>query len=40
MAKPRVLVLTGYGINCDDETQYAFEKAGAIAHIVHVNDIL
>lgn len=40
MAKPRVLILTGYGINCDDETQYAFEKAGAIAHIVHINDII
>ncbi len=40
MAKPRVLVLTGYGINCDDETQHAFEKAGAIAHVVHINDII
>jgi phosphoribosylformylglycinamidine synthase I len=40
MAKPRVLVLTGYGINCDDETQYAFERAGAVAHIVHINDII
>ena len=40
MAKPRVLVLTGYGINCDDETQYAFECAGAHAHIVHINDII
>ena len=40
MAKPRTLVLTGYGINCDDETQYAFEKAGARAHIIHINDII
>ncbi len=40
MVKPNVLVLTGYGINCDEETQYAFEKAGAKANIVHINDII
>jgi len=39
MIKPKVLVLTGYGINCDEETQFAFEKAGAIAERVHVNDL-
>lgn len=35
-----VLVLTGYGINCDEETKFAFERAGAKADIVHVNDII
>lgn len=40
MATPCVLVLTGYGINCDDETRFAFEKAGGRAHIVHINDII
>jgi phosphoribosylformylglycinamidine synthase len=40
MAKPKVLVLTGYGINCDEETQFAFERAGAIAERVHVNDLI
>ncbi|MCP4133217.1 MAG: phosphoribosylformylglycinamidine synthase I [bacterium] len=40
MAKPRTIVLTGYGINCDDETSYAFEKAGAEARIVHINDLI
>jgi len=40
MAKPNVLVLTGYGINCDEETQFAFEKAGAKADLVHVNDLI
>lgn len=40
MTHPRVLVLTGYGINCDEETKYAFEKAGGIADIVHVNDLI
>jgi len=40
MAKPNTIVLTGYGINCDDETKYAFERAGANADIVHVNDLI
>ncbi|MCU0843701.1 MAG: phosphoribosylformylglycinamidine synthase subunit PurQ [Spirochaetes bacterium] len=40
MPKPAVLVLTGYGINCDEETRYAFERAGAVARIVHINDII
>ena len=40
MAKPGAIVLTGYGINCDDETCYAFNMAGAAAQIVHINDII
>lgn len=40
MTKPNVLVLTGYGINCDNETRYAFESAGAQAERVHVNDLI
>ncbi len=40
MARPRALILTGYGINCDRETQYAFEAAGAQAVRVHVNDLI
>ncbi|MBN2040664.1 MAG: phosphoribosylformylglycinamidine synthase I [Spirochaetes bacterium] len=40
MAKPLALILTGYGINCDDETAYAFEKAGAVSKIIHINDII
>jgi len=40
MAKPKVLVLTGYGINCDDETAFAFIRAGAHADIVHINDLI
>lgn len=34
------LVLTGFGINCEEETAAAFRLAGAEAHIVHINDIL
>ncbi len=42
MANPNALVLTGYGINCDDETAFAlaFDKAGARADIVHINDLI
>ena len=40
MATPRALILTGYGINCDEETRYAFELAGARADIVHINEII
>ena len=37
MAQPRVLVLRAPGTNCDVETEYAFEQAGARADRVHVN---
>lgn len=40
MSKPNALILTGYGINCDEETKYAFELAGANAKIIHINDII
>jgi len=38
--QPKVLVLTGYGINCEEETAYVFEKAGGKPKIVHVNDLI
>jgi phosphoribosylformylglycinamidine synthase len=34
------LVLTGYGLNCDVETAYAFEQAGARAERVHINALI
>ena len=40
MTKPKALILTGYGINCDNETRFAFEKAGAFAEQVHINDLI
>src|SRR3989338_5082256 len=40
MAKPKVIVLAGYGLNCEDETAYAFNLAGAQADIVHINDLI
>jgi phosphoribosylformylglycinamidine synthase len=38
--KPRALVLYGYGLNCDHETQFALNKAGAEAVRVHTGDLL
>jgi phosphoribosylformylglycinamidine synthase len=40
MAQPGVLLLTGYGINCEEETAYAFQACGAKPKIVHVNDLI
>jgi len=40
MAKPKSLVLTGYGINCEEETAFAFEKAGSGTRILHINDLI
>jgi phosphoribosylformylglycinamidine synthase subunit PurQ / glutaminase len=37
MHKPRILILRAPGSNCDGETQFAFELAGAIADKVHIN---
>ena len=35
-----VLVLTGYGLNCDNETAHALELAGATAQRVHINALI
>lgn len=40
MKKPKALVLSGYGLNCEEETAYAFESAGASTDIVHINDLI
>lgn len=37
---PKVLILTGFGINCDIETAHAFKIAGADAQRVHINDLI
>jgi len=36
----KVLILYGYGINCDNETQHGFESAGAEAEKVHTNQLI
>jgi len=40
MSSINALVLTGYGLNCDTETAYAFELAGARARRVHINALI
>lgn len=38
--KVNVLVLYGYGINCDSETEQGFKMAGANAEKVHINELI
>ena len=40
MSKVNALVLAGYGLNCDNETAYALELAGASARRVHINSLI
>lgn len=40
MLKPKALIMSGYGLNCEEETKYAFEAAGGNADIVHINDLI
>jgi phosphoribosylformylglycinamidine synthase len=40
MKTVKALVLTGYGLNCDNETAHAFELAGAAPAKVHINSLI
>src|SRR5688572_18967907 len=40
MNKPRVLIMSGYGINCEEETAHAFNVSGGESDIVHINDLI
>lgn len=40
VSKPKVLVLSGHGLNCETETAFAFEQAGAQAQIIHIQDLI
>ncbi len=40
MSEVKVLILTGYGLNCDYETAHAFRLAGANPGLVHINDLI
>ena len=33
-------MLSGYGINCEEETAFVFEKQGGEAEVVHINDLI
>ncbi len=39
MSKVRVIVLRTAGTNCDVETAFAFERSGASAELVHINEL-
>jgi len=39
-SRPKALVMTGYGLNCDYETYYCLERAGAQAARIHINDLI
>lgn len=32
--------MSGYGLNCEEETKFAFESVGGKADIVHINDLI
>ena len=40
MSKPNVLIITGYGVNCEAESARAWELAGANPEMIHLNDLL
>jgi phosphoribosylformylglycinamidine synthase len=40
MPKPKVCVLRAAGTNCDQETAFAFLKAGALIDLVHINRLI
>ena len=40
MAQPHALILRAPGTNCDKETAFAFEAAGADAEVLHINRVL
>ena len=37
--KPKVIVLSASGINCDIETAFAFTMCGASSELVHINEV-
>ena len=40
MTVVRALILTGYGLNCDYETDYAIKTAGAESERIHINELI
>lgn len=40
MVTPKVIILRTAGTNCNQETGYAFERAGAQVDVVHINSLL
>lgn len=40
MSSPKILIVTGYGVNCEAESAHAWRLAGASPEQVHLNDLL
>ena len=40
MSKVRTLIIRAPGTNCDVETTFAFQQAGAVVDLVHVNQLI
>ncbi len=40
MNRVKALVLTGYGLNCDYETDFSLKRAGADTQRVHINELI
>ena len=40
MIQVKALVLTGYGLNCDYETDFSLKLAGAESHRIHINELI
>jgi phosphoribosylformylglycinamidine synthase I len=40
MGKPRIAIITGYGINSDNELAHSFTLAGGAPTRVHINDLI
>lgn len=38
--KPKILIITGYGVNCEAESAYAWKLVGADPKLVHLNKLL
>jgi len=38
--KPRVVIVTGYGLNCEAESAFAWEQAGADPEKIHFHELL
>lgn len=40
MTDIRVLIITGYGVNCEAESEHAWRLAGATPVLLHLNDLI
>ena len=36
----KALIVAGYGLNCEEESAYAFDYVGMVPTIIHVNDLI